>query len=345
MEEYYSVEGEEELVIGQAEVWQLMHGYVDSMVIKRAVELGIPDIIHRNGGPISLSQLASGIDAPRVDSAYLVRIMRYLVRRQVFNEHNQHGKIGEETLYGLTRKSRWLLTDLDTNLNPMVLLQRPSPLPSSPGGFVKEGGPWDFASQNPQLNNVYNHAMSCTAKLFMKALLPQYRDGFSESIKTLVDVGGGTGTALAEIVKVHPHINGINLDLPHVVATAPDHAGVKHVEGDMFEDIPKADAVLMQRVLHSWGDDYCVKILRNCRKAMPEKGGKLILVEIVLKDDGSGSFGDVGLIFDMLMLFYTLNGRERTEAEWKAVLEKGGFPRYKIIEIPALVSVIEAYPE
>ncbi|XP_038705250.1 xanthohumol 4-O-methyltransferase-like [Tripterygium wilfordii] len=338
-----SVEGEEELLIAQAEVWKLIHGYIDSATIKCAFELGIADLIHKNGGTISLSQLASGIvDPSHVDSAYLARLMRYLVRKQVFS---QHEKIGEETLYGLTPKSRWLVTDSDTTLTPMVVLQNPSPLHAPPNGSVKEGGPWDKASQNPEFNNVYNHAMSCTAKLFMKALLPHYTDGLIDSIKTLVDVGGGTGTALAEVVKVHPHIKGINLDLPHVVAIAPDHAGVKHVGGDMFEDIPKADAVLMQRVLHSWGDNYCVKILRNCRKAMPEKGGKLILVEIVLKGDGSGSFGDVGLIFDMLMLFYTLNGRERTEAEWKALLKKGGFPRYKIIEIPALVSVIEAYPE
>ena len=47
-----------------------------------------------------------------------------------------------------------------------------------------------------------------------------YEDGF-KGIKTLVDIGGGMGSSLAAIVKEHPHIRGINLDLPHVIATAP----------------------------------------------------------------------------------------------------------------------------
>ena len=58
-----------------------------------------------------------------------------------------------------------------------------------------------------------------------------------------MDVGGGIGSAAAEIVKSFPHIKGINFDLPHVVATAPMYDGVKHVGGDMFQAIPNADAV------------------------------------------------------------------------------------------------------
>ncbi|KAI3898264.1 hypothetical protein MKX03_011332, partial [Papaver bracteatum] len=51
---------------------------------------------------------------------------------------------------------------------------------------------------------------------------------------------------IAEIVKANPQIQGINFDLPHVVATASDFPGVKHVGGDMFTDIPKADAFIMK---------------------------------------------------------------------------------------------------
>ena len=61
-----------------------------------------------------------------------------------------------------------------------------------------------------------------------------------------MDVGGGIGSAVAEIVKSFPHIKGINFDLPHVVATAPMYDGVKHVGGDMFQAIPNADAVFMK---------------------------------------------------------------------------------------------------
>ncbi|KDO38909.1 hypothetical protein CISIN_1g034578mg [Citrus sinensis] len=88
--------------------------------------------------------------------------------------------------------------------------------------------------------------MACTTKITMKAFVSHYKvDGFN-NIRSMVDVGGGTGTVLAEIVKSYPHIKGINFDLQHVIATAPTHEGVSHVGGDMFDAIPNADAVFMK---------------------------------------------------------------------------------------------------
>lgn len=99
----------------------------------------------------------------------------------------------------------------------------------------------------------------------------------------------------------------------------------------------------MQWVLHDWDDKECVRILGNCKKAIPEKTGKVIIVEVVVKDDGEGPFDDTGLYFDLLMLAHS-NGRERTEEEWKKILEEAGFPRYKLVALPAITSIIEAYP-
>ncbi|KAJ6859348.1 caffeic acid O-methyltransferase family protein [Populus alba x Populus x berolinensis] len=121
----------------------------------------------------------------------------------------------------------------------------------------------------------------------MRAVVSHYKGG-SDDVETVVDVGGGTGGHLAEIVKAYPHIKGINFDLPHVVAAAPAYNGVSHVGGNFFEVIPNADSIFMKWVLHDWGDEYCVKILKNCRKAMPEKTGKLILLEIVLQPEENG---------------------------------------------------------
>ncbi|XP_038692775.1 desmethylxanthohumol 6'-O-methyltransferase-like isoform X2 [Tripterygium wilfordii] len=355
-----SVEGER-LLEGQTRVWKLMFGFVDSLTLKCAVELRIADIINSHGGPISLSQIASGIDSPHPDLSHLVRIMRYLVRKQVFSAHQPepHG----ETLYGLTDTSKWLLTDSDLSLNPMVILQN-NPFQLAPwhclGQCVREGGiayekahgceMWDFASQNPEFNRMFNDAMAYTAQIFVKALVSDYKDGF-DGVETLVDVAGGIGRVLGEIVKAYPHIKGINLDLGHVIATAPEYPGITHVIGDMFKSIPKADAVLMQRIMHDWEDEECVKILKNCRKAIAQahRTGKLIMVEIILPPNGgsssSSSFGDVDLAYDLLMFSHMSGGKERTEAEFKKLLEGGGFPRHKIIQIPALLSVIEAYPE
>lgn len=96
--------------------------------------------------------------------------------------------------------------------------------------------------------------------------------------------------------------------------------------------------------MHDWGDEDCVKILKNCRKAIPEKTGKIFIVDLVLKPDGNGVFDSIGMLFDLLMIAHSSGGMERTETEWKNLLEKGGFPRCKITELPALYSIIEAYP-
>lgn len=95
----------------------------------------------------------------------------------------------------------------------------------------------------------------------------------------------------------------------------------------------------VQSIMHDWNDEDCVKILKNCRKAIPEKSGKVIIMDIVLHPSDQ-----LGLAFDLLMMAHSSGGKERTELEWKKLLEDGGFPRYNIIKIPSFLSIIEAYP-
>ena len=71
--------------------------------------------------------------------------------------------------------------------------------------------------------------MECTARITIRAVISEYKQGLECINGSLVDIGGGTGAALAEIVKAYPHIKGINFDLPHVVATAPPYTGVTHL--------------------------------------------------------------------------------------------------------------------
>ncbi|KAJ0052248.1 hypothetical protein Pint_02210 [Pistacia integerrima] len=189
-----------------------------------------------------------------------------------------------------------------------------------------------------------NDGMACNSRILTREIIAGYKDGF-DCLASLVDVGGGIGGMISEIVKSHPHIKGINFDLPHVIANATVYDGVSHIAGDMFNAIPKADAILLKWIMHNWGDEACVKILKNCREAIPEKTGKVVIVDMVLKPDGNELFGETGLAFDLVMMVNTEGGKERTELEWKEILEKGGFPHYKIIKIPALQSIIEAYPQ
>nr|POE68422.1 (r,s)-reticuline 7-o-methyltransferase [Quercus suber] len=156
--------------------------------------------------------------------------------------------------------------------------------------------------------------MACRARITMHAILCEYKDGFG-SVGSLVDVGDGTRSGLAEIVKSYPHIRGINFDLPHVVATAPIYDGITHLGGDMFQAIPNADAVFMKWIMHDWSDESCVKILKNCRKAISEETGKVIIVDVVLELEDNGLFDDTGLVFDLVIIAHTSGGKERAELE------------------------------
>ncbi|PIA55599.1 hypothetical protein AQUCO_00700125v1 [Aquilegia coerulea] len=337
--------GEDLSIQGQAYVWDLTWGYVDAVVLRCALDLKIADIINSHSNSITLSEIADGISSPSLDISCLFRIMRFLVRKRVFTSNlTENGT----TLYGLTDAAKWLLQDAELTLAPIVQMQS--------GGMklhpfkknVKEGGnmaePWDKGAARPEYNERFNAGMACTAKIVGNAVLLNYENGF-DGVKSLVDVGGGLGLMIGEIVKAHPHISGINFDLPHVVATAPEYPGVVHVSGNMFLEIPEADAVIMKWILHDYDDDKCVKLLKNCHKVLSKNGGKLIIVDAVLDPEGKGPFDDIIIAYDMVMMATTIGGKERTEAEWKKILECGGFPNYKIIRIPALLSIIEAYPK
>ncbi|KAL6140002.1 hypothetical protein ACLB2K_058303 [Fragaria x ananassa] len=344
---------------GQADVWKYMLGFADSMALRSAVELRIPDIIHSHGRALTLSEIASSFDSapPSPDISCLARIMRLLVRRNIFTAHHDGQNSEKTVLYGLTHSSRWLLHDSELTLAPMVLMETNPTLMAPWHCFsqcVKQRGPctrahgldiWQFFYENLKFNRLFNDGMACTAKITIKAILAGYKGGF-EDVATLVDVGGGTGSAVAEIVKAYPSIKGINFDLPHVVATAPVYHGVSHVGGDMFDEgsIPNADAIFIKWVMHDWSDSDCVKILKNCRNVIPERTGKVIIVDVILEPNGVGMFDDTGLVFDLLMIARTSGGKERTESEWKKKLEQAGFPRLKIIKVPALMLIIEAYP-
>ncbi|XP_076952964.1 desmethylxanthohumol 6'-O-methyltransferase-like [Bidens hawaiensis] len=185
--------------------------------------------------------------------------------------------------------------------------------------------------------------MECLARVEIDGILSIYDFGGLKG--TLVDVGGGVGATLNEIVMKYPHLKGINFDLPHVISSAPSHEGISHVGGDMFASIPHADSFFMKSILHDWSADKCVQILKNCRESMLNRTGKVIIAEIVLNPGGDDVFDDARISCDIIMLGLFDGGKERTKAEWKRILEEAGFHRYNFIKIPTFVSIIECYLE
>jgi hypothetical protein len=103
--------------------------------------------------------------------------------------------------------------------------------------------------------------------------------------------------------------------------------------------------ICFQWVLHDWGDADCIKILKNCKKAIPSRdaGGKVIIVDMVVGGQSSNNkHKETQVLFDLFIM--TINGAERDEHEWKKIISEAGFSDYKIIPVLGVRSIIEVYP-
>jgi hypothetical protein len=98
------------------------------------------------------------------------------------------------------------------------------------------------------------------------------------------------------------------------------------------------DACLLKHIIHDWSDGQAVQILETCRRALPASG-RLLLVEMVLP---AGDEPHFGTLLDLEMLVMTQGGRERTEAEYRQLLERAGFRLQRVVPTSSPASVIEA---
>ncbi|MBD2515273.1 hypothetical protein H6G93_09670 [Nostoc sp. FACHB-973] len=164
-------------------------------------------------------------------------------------------------------------------------------------------------------------------------------------VQTLVDVGGGHGKLLTDILTAYPKIKGILFDQPEAIKGAKslvEQAGIldrcELIAGDFFKSVPAGgDAYILKYVIHDWDDERAIALLKSCYEAMPEHG-KLILVEQVIPSGNQASFSKM---LDLQMLVLCPGGCERTEAEYRILMEKSKFQLIKIVSTQSSLSVIE----
>ena len=251
-------EGVNDLFQVQCHLYKHILGFIDSMSIKCAVQLGIPDIIHNHGQPITFPELVSKLHIHPKKTGCLHRLMRLLVHSGFFTKTKIHENQEKEEAYTLTLLSRFILKDKVTNLSPFILALL-DPVLVSPWQFLGDWfqgseltpfekahgmGFWDFCDQSPEFNTIFNEAMASDSKQ-MSLVVKNYSPIF-EGLGSLVDVGGGTGTVARIISEAFPHTKYTVFDLPHVVANLPDNENLNYVGGDMFQYIPPADAILIK---------------------------------------------------------------------------------------------------
>ena len=203
---------------------------------------------------------------------------------------------------------------------------------------------WEYLAQHPEEASHFNAAMIGYHGEEPAAVVATY--DFS-GIRTVVDVGGGTGNLLGTILAANPHLRGVLLELPQVVPDAERSlaaAGVADrcevVAGDFLAAVPDGgDVYIVSHCVHNWDEPSCVRILANCRRAM-RPAGRLLIVEAVVRP---GDEPDPAKILDLAMLLVP-GGEERSQEEYRVLLEKAGFQLARVLPTRTFTSIIEAIP-
>jgi acetylserotonin N-methyltransferase len=147
--------------------------------------------------------------------------------------------------------------------------------------------------------------------------------------RRFVDLGGGTGHLALTACERYPQLQGVVLDLPAAIASAREFVGrspaasrVELISGDFFSDsLPEADILALGRVLHDWGEDKMRTLLVKVWRRLPP-GGALLIAEMLLNERKSGP---MPALMQSLSMLVCTEGKERTLAEYTALLREAGF--------------------
>ncbi|CAN1227207.1 Probable O-methyltransferase 3 [Linum grandiflorum] len=338
------------------------------MSIKCAIELGIPDLINKHNPPsTSLPQLISVLNIPPSKTQAFACMMRILSTRSAgfFSLQRRHEE--EVEVYSLTPASKLLL---EGKINPTTLPQTSVILlhlhPVMRDHFSilstwlldddppEVADPGEASFRGLEFSILYFHGlfydcMSSDSKLVADALVSEeYSDLLFRGVDSFLDVAGGTGMLASIVAQAFPNIKCVVLDLPHVVAQQQGvyPVNLQFVGGDMFNNIPSADAIMLKWILHNWDDERCVRILKSCKEAVSrdeKKKGKVIIIDMVVDQNQEDLCYEVQLHFDLLMMT-AYNGKERNARDWKKLFDEAGFSNHTIVGVLGPRSIIEAYP-
>jgi hypothetical protein len=324
---------------------QLIQGFQVTQCIYVAAKLGIADLL--KDGPRTSEDLSqvTGTHAPS-----LYRVLRLLTAVGLLTEEGTRS-------FALTPLGTYLQTGVPGSMRDTALFYCDKPFWQVWGDLLHsaETGEtgyqhvfglslFDYNVQHPEHATLFNHMMTEWTASVAPTVAAAY-DFSATSI--LVDVGGGHGQMLASILQAHPTLHGVLFDLPHVVKGAPpllEAAGVAErcevLGGDAFTAVPADhETYLLSRVIHDWDDERALALLTRCHQAMKPQG-KVLLVERVIL---TGTTPQVLVLeSDVQMLVVAPGGKERTDAEYRALLNAAGFELTRLIPVLTPFYVIEA---
>ena len=299
----------------QERCWNLLRGGLGTKAFGIAADLGVADVLAN--GPRPIAELARETGA---DEDTLYRILRALASDGVFVEH-------EPRVFGNTEASELLRSDHPERWRDYAHLFS-SACFSAVGAMDAQGREiafersfgtdfWSWLAEHPEDRAGFDRAMSSDGSGRADRLAEiEWRGD-----ETVVDLGGGSGGLLRDLVQRRPDLHGIVFDLPETNRDDATFGGnLDFVAGDFFELVPKGDVYVLSKILHDWDDERSSQILRTIRGAAAPNARVLILENVI--PPGNDPNGAKWL--DLLMLVLA-RGRERTQPEWQALLEGAGF--------------------
>ncbi|MFI6046534.1 methyltransferase [Nocardia sp. NPDC051321] len=333
------------MVPGQLAVMELLAAGWLTQAIHAAAELGVADALA--AGPRSGAELAQAVGA---DEDALHRLLRLLIGHGIFRRRR-------DGQYALTPMARALRRDADVSLRDAALFFG-SPIHRDNWSHlvdaVRTGKPvgealhgmsfFEHAQTDRTLGTLFDNAMTSIGSLGLAPLLAAYDFGRFE---TLVDVGGGEGTMLAEVLCRATQSRGILFELPAVAETAThrlaelglaDRCTVER--GSFFDAVPQGgDAYILKHILHDWPADDAGRILDTVRAAM-KPDARLLIIELVVPENARPH---PGKFIDLEMLVNT-GGRERTVDEYRKFLARYGFRLRRVVPTVSPDNILEAEP-
>jgi len=315
----------------QALLLSLFYGRWRSQTLHAGVLLGVFEAVGPQ--PRAADEITKSLG---LDAALGLRLLRALRSLGVLKEHPGRA-------FSATEAGAMLRADHRLSMRDAILL-REGPehtavwkhLPAivrdgEQNGFVREFGVPAFAhaARDRSYGDAFNAGMVSQSNLQTRWTLEALREEDLAGVRHLCDVGGGHGHLLCRLLAERPGVQrGTVLERPGVIdgASPPWAArlGVagrcEAVAGDMFEDVPAADAYTLKMILHDWDDAECLRILGTLRRRAT--GPKRVLVVEHVIPDGDGP--DHAALFDMHMMVWG-TGRERTLQEYRGLLEGAGF--------------------
>ncbi len=302
--------------------------------------LGVAD--HIAAGCSGIDDLAAAIEC---DADSLRRVLTHLAGRGVFVEPAPGQFALNEAAKQLMDPSIRVLLDLDGiggrmahawgTLLPAVRTGRPAYHEVFGRGF------WEDLDANPAVGASFDALMGGHGHgVPDPAILVS---GDWDSVHTVVDVGGGTGRMLAEILREHPEVEGTLVDLPRAARESGEvfrAAGVAEratiVGQSFFDALPSgADLYLLSGILNDWPDDQARVILTRCAEAARPAGRVVVL---------GGVSADEESVDDLWPEFVLLGGKNRNLTAFRQLAREAGLVVHAAGQLPSGRYAVECRP-